>query len=67
MMNKQMKGEISMPDLIDFLALSRKFIRQAKIYSKMDIPEEYFKLIKEAAHNVSAAAELYDESEKLGR
>lgn len=51
--------ECQLPDVQEFLKLSRILIRQMKLLSKTKIPEKYSIITKSAAENVASAIDKY--------
>lgn len=50
------KKKCDLPDILEILNISRTFIRQLELLSKVEVPPEYKSLVKAAIEKVNVAA-----------
>lgn len=63
-MNANDIKKCELPDIQEFLKVARILIRQMKLLSKTEIPEEYSKITKSAAEKVAFAIDKYITNEQ---
>ena len=56
------KKKCDLPEIQEFLNLSRSLVRQIKLLSKMEISEEYLRLTKEVSVKVALATSKWSKT-----